>query len=129
MKMSDKVGSIAEGKLADLAIFDANTPSMVCAGVHDPVAAIILHSSPADIETVIVDGIVRKQNGKLIDVKLDEGGKKIAGKDSLTWTDVARKLITTRERIQGETEKIDVKEAEKAVMKAFYMSEDDFGDP
>ena len=35
---------------------------MVGAAQHDPVAAIILHSSPADIETVIVDGIVRKKD-------------------------------------------------------------------
>ena len=53
---------------------------MICAGLHNPVAAIILHSSPADIDTVIVDGVVRKQGGKLLDVKLDEDGNKVVGK-------------------------------------------------
>ena len=129
MKMEDQIGSIGEGKLADLVIFDANSPSMVCAGVHDPVAAIILHSSPADVDTVIVDGIVRKRDGKLLIVQLDERGKQIAGKDSLAWKDVAQSLIRTREHIQSESEKIDMKAAEKKVMEVFYISENDLGDP
>lgn len=129
MKIADKIGSIAQDKLADLVIFDANSPSMICAGVHDPVAAIILHSSPTDIDTVIIDGVIRKQDGKLLDVKLDKTGKEAAGKDSLSWKDVALNLIKTRERIQSETEKIDMKDAEKKVMEAFYISENDLGDP
>ena len=129
MKMQDKIGRIAEGKLADLVIFDANSPSLVCAGVHDPVAAIILHSSPADVDTVIIDGIIRKQNGKLLDSKLDESGKHVAGKDLLSWKEVAQNLIKTRERIQSETEKMDMKDAEKKVMEAFHISENELGDP
>ena len=74
MKMAEQIGSIAEGKLADLVIFDANTPSMICASVHDPVAAIILHSSPADVDMVIIDGVIQKM-GKLLDVQLDARGK------------------------------------------------------
>lgn len=129
MKMSDQVGSIAEGKLADLVIFDANSPSMVCAGVQDPVTAIILHSSPSDVDTVIIDGIVRKQGGKLVDTTLDDDAKALAGKDLLRWHDVARNLIRTRERIQLEYEKIDMKAAEKKVMEAFYISQNELEDP
>ena len=129
MKMADKIGSIAEGKLADLAIFDANTPSMICAGVHDPIAAIVLHSSPADVDTVIVDGIVRKQDGKLLDLQLDEGGKQAAGQDSLSWKVVAQNLIKTRERIQEESEKMDFEDGKKKVMEAFGMPESAFEDP
>lgn len=69
MKMSDRIGSIKVGKLADLVIFDANSPAMVCGALEEPVAAIMLHSSPADVDTVIVDGIVRKEGGKLLDVQ------------------------------------------------------------
>ena len=129
MKMADRIGSIAEGKLADLVIFDASGPSMICAAQHDPVAAVILHSSPADVETVIVDGIVRKRGGKLQDVSLDETGKQVAGKGSLAWKDVARNLLTTRERIQGEIETIDMESAEKKVLEAFHYQESDFADP
>lgn len=129
MKMGDKIGSIAEGKLADLVIFDANSPSMICASVHDPVAAIILHSSPADIDTVIIDGVIQKSSGKLLDVMLDAPGKEIAGKNQLRWKDTARELLRTRKRIQRETEKIDMDAAEKKVMAAFYISPDDLVDP
>lgn len=125
MKMDKQIGSIAEGKFADLVIFDANSPSMICGALHDPVAAIILHSSPADIDTVIVDGVVRKQSGKLIDVKLDAGGEELAGKGSLSWPDVAKNLIRTRERIQEEAEKIDYKDGKRKVMQSFYMTDED----
>lgn len=126
--MGNKIGSIAEGKLADVVIFDANSPSMICGGVHDPVAAIILHSSPADIDTVIVDGIVRKRGGKLVSTVLDEGGKAVAGKESLVWADVAKKLIQSREGLQREIDKIDMKAAEKGVMQAFHIDEADIVD-
>ncbi len=129
MKMLDQIGSIAEGKLADLVIFDANSPSMVCAGIHDPVAAIVLHSSPADVDTVIVDGVVRKQNGKLLEVQLDDDGKQVAGTGSLKWSDVASNLTRTRRRIQAEAEKIDYKDGESKVMEAFHIQESDLEDP
>ena len=128
MKMEKQIGSISEGKFADLVIFDANSPSMICGALHDPVAAIILHSSPADIDTVIVDGIVRKQSGKLLDVALDDVGKQLVGKDSLTWKDVAQNLIRTRARIQRETEKIDYVDGKQKIMQSFYMTGDDFAD-
>jgi cytosine/adenosine deaminase-related metal-dependent hydrolase len=130
LKQGDKIGSIAEGKLADLVIFDANSPAMVCATVHDPVAAIVLHSSPADVETVIVDGIVRKKDARLVDVKLDdETGKNVAGKELLRWKDVAENLLRTRERIQAEAEKIDFKAGERKVMQMFGVAEDELQDP
>lgn len=58
--MEDIIGSLAVGKLADIVIFDASSPSRICAAEHDPAAAIMLHSFPADIETVIVKGVIRK---------------------------------------------------------------------
>lgn len=129
MKMGDQIGSIAVGKAADLVIFDGNTPAMICAGVHDPVTAVILHSSPADVESVIVDGIVRKQDGKLTEVTLDEQGKKIASVEAVGWSDVARNLVRTRERIQAEAEKVDYADAEGKVKQAFYLTDDDFWSP
>lgn len=128
MKMEQQIGSISEGKLADLVIFDANSPAMVCAALHDPVAAIILHSSPADIDTVVVDGIIRKTSGKLVDVELDDGGKQVVGKDSLSWKDISKALIKTRERIQSETKKMDFRDGKQKVMQAFYMTDDDLAD-
>lgn len=128
MKMGDKIGSIKKGKFADLVIFDSASPSMVCGGVHDPIAAIILHSSPADIDTVIIDGVVRKQNGKLLDVELDAVGKQVAGRNILSWRDVAHELLKSRERIQPEAEKVDYSDGQRKVMQAFHMTEEDLAD-
>ncbi|KAJ8108693.1 hypothetical protein OPT61_g7993 [Boeremia exigua] len=51
LNMSKDIGRIAEGHKADLVIFDALSSSMVAAAQHDPVAAIVLHSTSDDIET------------------------------------------------------------------------------
>ncbi|KAJ8087288.1 hypothetical protein PM082_006118 [Marasmius tenuissimus] len=60
--MEENVGSVGAGKLADLVVFDADSPGMICAAQSDRIAA-VLFSTVADISTVIVDGVVRKMNG------------------------------------------------------------------
>jgi cytosine/adenosine deaminase-related metal-dependent hydrolase len=123
IRMEKEVGRIAEGFKADLVIFDALSPAMLGAGQHDPVAAIILHSSPADIEEVIVDGVVRKKDGRLLPTVLDQVGREAIGRDGLVWTDVAKEVIRSRERIQKEIENIDFKEARSTLMKLFHVDE------
>ncbi|PGH00163.1 hypothetical protein AJ80_09216 [Polytolypa hystricis UAMH7299] len=98
VNMEEQLGSITEGKLADIVIFNTDTPSMVCAAEQNPLAAILLHGSIRDINTVIVDGKIRKENGKLCDVSCpDELGGREA--KSLTWTEIAERLRESRERI------------------------------
>lgn len=41
--LSDKIGSIAVGKFADLVFWDRNRPGMLAAAEHDPIAAIVHH--------------------------------------------------------------------------------------
>ena len=43
----------------------------VCAAEHDPVAAVVRHSSILDIEMAIVDGVIRKENGRLFPVTVN----------------------------------------------------------
>ncbi|KAJ7772865.1 hypothetical protein DFH07DRAFT_146220 [Mycena maculata] len=114
--MGAEIGSIAVGKLADVVVFDGQSPSMVCAAEHDPVAAIVMHASVRDIETVIVDGKVRKFAGKLVpvDVGTREGEEKPLG-----WPEVAAKLIHSRRRLQEAIEAGNDDEAREAVIKAF----------
>lgn len=66
--MSKEIGRISDGFNADIVISDALSPSVVAAAQHDPVAAAILHSTPADIDTITVDGIVRKRDRKLVSI-------------------------------------------------------------
>lgn len=124
--MQDKIGSLAVGKKADIVVFDGLGPSMVCAAQHDPVAAVVLHSSPADIEIVIVDGVVRKQQRELKDVNLNsdadlmwKGVKELRQK--LNWKDVSRELISRRIELQKRVDKLDMDAAGKGIMDRFHI--------
>ncbi|KAJ5120125.1 hypothetical protein N7448_010794 [Penicillium atrosanguineum] len=128
--MEDKLGSIEVGKFADLVIFDGNSPGMVCASEEDPVAAIVLHSSVRDIDTVIVDGHIRKRNGKLCTVKVDPLMTDVTiPRQSVEWNQVARQLISSRKRIDDAIAKAGANEPErlvKAFTKLAYLDESKF---
>lgn len=100
--MEDQIGSIDVGKKADLVIFDALSPSMSGAAQQDPVKAIVMHSSIADVEVVIVDGVVRKENGKLLTVPMTEWQDKTSdfvGTDTeLGWGKVSKEVLDTQRR-------------------------------
>lgn len=121
--MQDRIGSIAVGKTADIVIFDATSVAMVCAAQHDPVAAIVLHSSPADVDTVIIDGHVRKRDGRLLPVHLDDFGQSIADKGTLEWKEVAKALVKGREVIQKKIDTHDVENARKVTIERFHIDE------
>ena len=104
--MEQELGSIAEGKLADLVVFDAETPSMTCAAQHDPLVAVVKHASTREIDTVIVGGKIRKAKGQLVDVDLPKGFQEsnfnIPGmSEPVGWKEVHRELIRSREDIQA----------------------------
>ena len=66
--LEDRTGSLTPGKQADVVVLDATALNM--APVHDPVAAVTLCADVSNVDTVIVDGVVRKRDGKLLaDVK------------------------------------------------------------
>ena len=115
-KMGDKVGSIAEGKQADLVIFSGTSPGMVAAVQHDPVAAIILHSSPGDIDYVMIDGILRKRAGKLTNVDVEKQSQEFVGQQKLAWEDVAKEVIARREVLQKKIEKLDMPAVSEALI-------------
>ncbi|KAJ6164803.1 hypothetical protein N7470_003475 [Penicillium chermesinum] len=97
----DRLGSLEVGKRADIVVFDGTSPGMICAAEQDPVAAVVLHSSVRDIETVIVDGHVRKSNSKVVPVyvrpSLEESS---ISEQRLEWNQVARELVASRKRIE-----------------------------
>jgi 5-methylthioadenosine/S-adenosylhomocysteine deaminase len=62
--LEDRTGSLTPGKQADVVIVDAT--SLAVAPVIDPVAAVVLSADVSNVETVIVDGEVRKRDGKLL---------------------------------------------------------------
>lgn len=120
MGMEEEIGSLAEGKLADIVIFDPQSPGMVCAAASDPVAAIVLHSSVRDVETVFVDGVIRKQGGRLSPISIDA--------KTLEWREVASELLKSRQKIQAKVEEIDYDKVLKALFTTFMLSESSFSD-
>lgn len=64
MGLDDHIGSISPGKKADLVLIDARQPNMQ--PVHNPVDTVLMQTSLANIEAVMIDGIWRKRHNKLV---------------------------------------------------------------
>ena len=62
--LEDKVGSLTPGKKADVVVIDATALNV--APVIDPVAAVTLCADVSNIEHVIVDGVFRKRDFRLL---------------------------------------------------------------
>jgi adenine deaminase len=120
-KMGDKVGSIAEGKQADLVIFSGTSPGMIAAAQHDPVAAVILHSNPGDIEYVVIDGVIRKSAGKLINIDVDLKAQTHAGQTKVSWEDVANQVTERRQVLQNKIEQIDMRAATNELIDQWHI--------
>ncbi|KAF4457107.1 putative cytosine deaminase [Fusarium austroafricanum] len=100
MRMENLIGSITVGKKADLVVIRCDDIESIPVG--DPVGSVVFHSSMKDIDTVIIDGKIKKQDGKLVMdwekvkedvVRRSEGIKKDAAKFDLAairqkWLDV-----------------------------------------
>lgn len=102
MDMGSLIGSIALGKKADLAIFRCDDIDTV--PVVDPIATVVFHASPKNIDTVIVDGKIVKQNGQLIGVD---------------WEFLHDQMIRRSQRLRDEAAKVDMKKAESLFRSIF----------
>ncbi|KAG5744112.1 hypothetical protein H9Q70_013179 [Fusarium xylarioides] len=81
---------------------------------HDPLTAIVRHAGVREVETVIVGGKVRKDNGSLQSVHLAEGREAgfdfkheaLDSKDGLSWKEVAKELSRSRSEIESRINKV-----------------------
>ncbi len=64
----DRIGTLAAGKQADLVVIRADTLNMQ--PVHDAVNSVVMQTSLANIDSVMVAGRWRKRSGRLLDVDL-----------------------------------------------------------
>jgi cytosine/adenosine deaminase-related metal-dependent hydrolase len=62
--IADQTGSITPGKKADLVIIDGSAVNT--APIIDPVATVVCAADISNVETVFVNGVIRKQNFKLV---------------------------------------------------------------
>lgn len=82
LNLDSKIGSITPGKEADLILIRADTVNMV--PVIDPVASVAFYANVSNVDTVIVQGKILKQNGQLV---------------GINWSDIAQKLKESSDRI------------------------------
>jgi cytosine/adenosine deaminase-related metal-dependent hydrolase len=120
-----EIGSLVEGKRADIVIFKGDSLGMLTAGPRNPVGAIVLNSTPQDIESVIVDGEFRKVNGQLQDVaeQVDDNFDHIKESRRIGWSDIVREIgLSSRSIEQERARKCDHQTAVEGVINAFYMN-------
>ena len=65
--LGDRVGSLTPGKQADVVVL--RPTGFALWPVNDPVAAVVLQASAADVDTVLVAGRIVKRNGALVGVE------------------------------------------------------------
>ncbi|KAK6083711.1 amidohydrolase family protein [Seiridium cupressi] len=123
--LQNEIGSLKEGMKADIVIFDGETPSMLAAAAEDPVAAVVLHSNPSDIDTVIIDGVVRKEKGKLVETNVASAPNAAKGAvepgTRLSWKEVARNVLESRQMLKQKADGIDFQAAEDAFINAGFL--------
>ncbi|MFE0252815.1 amidohydrolase family protein [Streptomyces sp. NPDC059010] len=62
--LESRTGSLTPGKRADVVAIDATALNV--APVHDAAAAVTLSADVSNVDTVIVDGVIHKRDGKLV---------------------------------------------------------------
>ncbi|WP_067461179.1 amidohydrolase family protein [Actinomadura macra] len=62
--LGDRIGSLTVGKRADIILVRASDPNLF--PVTDPVAALVASAHPGNVDTVLVEGTVRKRAGSLV---------------------------------------------------------------
>lgn len=83
--LEHRTGSLAPGKSADMILLRTTDPNMF--PVVDPVASIVLQASHGNVDTVIIDGEIRKRHGRLTHDGYDGlMGKLIASGQRITGT-------------------------------------------
>ena len=68
--MAKEVGCIEIGKKADIVVIGMDSPCIV--GTTNLRAALVMHASPSDVECVIVNGEVVREDRKLLKVEWEK---------------------------------------------------------
>lgn len=94
--MGDEIGSLTPGKRADLIVVAPNPATAM--PMRDPVASLLFYTSPAEVETVLIQGKALKKAGRLADVDLaalDTATSRSAQRVSERFSRLPRELLQT----------------------------------
>jgi 5-methylthioadenosine/S-adenosylhomocysteine deaminase len=86
-----KTGSLTPGKKADVVLLDARALNM--APVMDPVAAITLCADVSNVDTVMVNGVLRKRGGRLLG-DVDRARRLVQDSQDYLVAEAARRAAT-----------------------------------
>lgn len=115
--LGDEIGSLKEGKKADLVLFDAaGSVTMSCVADSDPLTAVVRHSDIRDVEAVLIDGIWRKKGGKVCPVTVPETGS------TLQWTEIRDKLLESQREIQRRQKTLNMEKAKEALVAMYRIN-------
>jgi cytosine/adenosine deaminase-related metal-dependent hydrolase len=84
----NQIGSLTPGKLADLVIINASDLNLF--PVHDPVATVVMQTSLANIEAVMIGGAWKKRNGRLLVQELESKKELLAQSGHRLVQDIER---------------------------------------
>jgi len=87
--IADRVGSLAPGKRADIIL--VRTTDVNMAPFTDPDRMIVQSASPANVDTVMIDGRVLKHGGKLVGIDVAR---------------IVREANDTARRVRAEAERV-----------------------
>ena len=68
LKCLNRLGSLAPGKQADLVLI--RTDSLNMQPIHDPINSVVMQTSLANIDSVMIAGQWKKRDGQLLGVDL-----------------------------------------------------------
>ena len=68
--LDDQIGSIEEGKRSDIIILNLNKPHLT--PLYNPYSQIVYATDAADVETVIIEGMVVMRNHKILTINEEE---------------------------------------------------------
>lgn len=86
MGMESKVGSLEAGKMADLQLIELRSPNIL--PTADITSSLVLYAATANVDTVMVDGKIVKENGR---ITVADVGKVVADAQVITeeiWSDL-----------------------------------------
>ncbi|MCO0638293.1 amidohydrolase family protein, partial [Lutimaribacter sp. EGI FJ00014] len=83
--MDHRVGSLVPGKAADIVLLNARAHGLH--PVNDPIASVVLQAGTANVDTVIVDGVVRKRAGRLLAGDIDRRADELAASGARILTE------------------------------------------